>query len=406
MMCFGAGSCEDGWGMVSVQRHGLTHVYIFVAAALIVVLKALFSESFFVLKLPGTVAHRLGETAFAAQRGTVSGKVLALEAAPIQAAAEDKAKQAITLHKRLLTEEQSQHQARLADMRATTDFCKAQAQQNTCRMLDLSRSLQDLGPWLCLPGGVCAKAFNVEEICKELHAEHREWSLARLAQDWADRHVGIRQPSVQQKNVKGLRLPKCLVEGFCHCRRSPAGLLAAWMRDKVKVAMKEMFKQRMHMLMDGYIVFLWSGKATKASTAMVPQVVSTRVTHVPLMYLQPIRPTLLELVPAADDQVRLQDAFPALEGGARKQAVDEVFTFTVGMAASGVGPAFHNFLSFIGTLDPELEWWLCPMQVSDRLRPSLQSEGKVQVLARKGDDGVCVWHGHAAEANGRARPFD
>eukprot|EP00971_Amphidinium_carterae_P279458 5547627-Amphidinium_carterae.1 len=66
---------------------------------------------------------------------------------------------------------------------------------------------------------------------------------------------------------------------------------------------------------------------------------------------------------------------------------------------SGSGPAFTTFLAFLASLDQELEWWTCPMELSDRLVPFLGSERKVRVIAKRGSEAAVVWSGSALETN-------
>eukprot|EP00971_Amphidinium_carterae_P028766 566207-Amphidinium_carterae.2 len=137
--------------------------------------------------------------------------LLPLDSALGQPCVEDEAQLAKALVRKILSDEQAQQQTRVAEGQRITNFCRDRSKENTCIPLELSQSLQKLGPWLCLPGNVCMRAFDVQQLCEDKEPQHDDADVAlkKLAGDWGQRHVGIRQTPAQ-KMVKGDRLPKCL----------------------------------------------------------------------------------------------------------------------------------------------------------------------------------------------------
>eukprot|EP00971_Amphidinium_carterae_P212144 4209867-Amphidinium_carterae.1 len=149
----------------------------------------------------GTAAHRVGEKSFSSQHGAVSDMLLPLDSAIGQPCVEDEAQSARALAKQTQSDEQAQQQTRVAELQRITDFCREHSKENTCIPLDLSQSLQELGPWLSLPGNVCMRTFDVQQLCKHKEPQHddADVALTTLARNWGQRHVGIRQPPVQRK---------------------------------------------------------------------------------------------------------------------------------------------------------------------------------------------------------------
>eukprot|EP00971_Amphidinium_carterae_P196088 3890782-Amphidinium_carterae.1 len=176
--------------------------------------------------LTGTEAYRKGLRSFPDLRGTVpwTTDVVAGEASSALTTVLAAERKMAEIAKATLVQEAGRDAS-------TKEFCRDDANRRDCQALDLSNTLAELGPWKVLPGNVCVRLVDARHVCVS------DAAVAPLARRWEARHKGVpQQPQV--KRVKGLQLPKCLLEGMCHCKRSQEGQAAAKLRDQVRKAMK------------------------------------------------------------------------------------------------------------------------------------------------------------------------
>eukprot|EP00971_Amphidinium_carterae_P230415 4572995-Amphidinium_carterae.1 len=94
------------------------------------------------------------------------------------------------------------------------------------------------------------------------------------------------------------------------------------------------------------------------------------------MYLQPYRPTLLELEPCAGVDLACASSGEYLSAQ---------------VATTAAKPKLWTFLAFCAELDKAFEWQVGVLQLSQRQTPFVQSSGKVRVCACAGFEFASVW---------------
>ena len=281
-----------------------------------------------------------------------------------------------------LEECQAQRKTVETKQRECTTFCQSYSNEAPSQTLLESRTLTELGPWTPVPASsdTVVRVYNVDDACKEQSA-----SVRQLSQAWKLEHCGLRKAPAQK--LAGLKLPPCLHEGVCHCRRSRSGFKAKGNRKLARHAIQQLLtgKVGQDSLVRGEVVLVWSARADDG-------LVQQRVTYVAAQYLKPWRPTFLELLVPQAVQHRFNECFPGID---KERALQEEF-FTLQVAVTDDnGPSFSTYLEFLSSLDVALSWWLGVMYLSDRLTPFLVSAGFVKTCLRKNAAQVLAIPGQA-----------
>ena len=262
-------------------------------------------------------------------------------------------KAATDAFKQVLKEQEAMHQQRVSQSKKMLESCFNIGETGKSGILDMSSSVTELGPWKVFPGNDCVKVFDTCQICA---SEHRS-SLRDLAHGWRHRHVGMKDP-LKKKQVKGVKLPSCLQEGVCHCKRSPQGRSAASLRDSARAIIRALCNDQKDAFVDGRVVLYWRGRSSLDGS------LSHKLVFVPLMYLKPLRPTLLELTLPSAEEARLSKMFPEHGEGFKPQDAEEYIQVEVKRV--GNKPSFNTFLQFCGSLDAGRQWWIGMLLLSDR----------------------------------------
>ena len=292
------------------------------------------------------------------------------------------------------------------------------SQQALARAKDLligRRRLQELhgAQWVAPPSDVptLSLAFSADR-CPELGAltpssssaaNNHEVSAADLSAAWKKRYVGVRAsdcPHVPPAAARDLSTP-CWKSGVCRCKGSGRWLnhLFTMFRDYVRgLCASAAFKEE---LMQGWVVMLWSGHAVasddavvgqSASSSEMPPPTSRRIwTHVALQYLQPWRPTFVEM---------------QMAGGAREASGRDMSDLGVGplklsVQTTATGePRMWSVWQLLETLSQDLRWEVEAWHLSARLCPSIL-DGSV-VVFRVQEPARVIWIG--PEQRNRAAP--
>ena len=340
----------------------------------------------------GTVAHRLQGKAFPTQKGSLSllpsEDVEFVTLFPSHRSASDGAKALIKQKFVSVQEERAEHKIRVEEVRRRLQQF---ARTNQSRVMQQSQTLRSLSRWVPVPARCDRHAliYDAETLCGKYDASTSP-SLSSLARDWQGRHQAI--PKQRKINVKAVAESRCLRESCCTCRQSGReGRKARFMWSRVKEIFQTVFADKIDatLLLDAEIAILWAGR----SGNLVREVI---ITHIPLMYLRPYRPTLLYL--DAVDQKEL-DRFHAVvleQEPYRKNfhdAPSEADLFTLQARIFQMRAAFTTIMSFCTTLSVEMEWSITVLRLSQRLCPFPHSQGRVKAWIVKGP--FPFWQGAA-----------
>ena len=274
------------------------------------------------------------------------------------------------------------------------------------------RRLQELhgAQWLAPPSAAptLSMAFSAER-CPELVRltpssssvlEHQAASATELSASWKQRHLGVQAtdcpqvPPFRTRDQSSL----CWKAGVCRCKGSGRWLNQFYiaLREYVRGLCADVtFKQD---LTQGWVVLLWSGcpetsgnalAASSSSSSSMPAATATQIwTHVALQYLQPWKPTLVEMRVISPD------------GDARSQNMSDLgdgpLQLCVRTTATGE-PRMWSVWQFLETLNQELQWKVEAWRLSARLCPS-HFNGSVTVF-RVPEVARVIWLGPSQRQN-------
>ena len=341
----------------------------------------------------GTLAHQRGARSFPRQEGTVPVDSNLPLVPPRPQSIESRAVEAAeTRLKDHLKQCRSDHQAQLQCQAEITEACRQASTQHVPQILLLSKTLQDLGPWTPLPASAdwISRSFDIrDEPSKDDHS-----SMDCLRKGWHERHLGQRK--VDPVKLKGVKLPRCLAEGHCHCARSAEGRLISTRQAAAKSAIQLLCsgKQGQLSLQHGDIILVWASDPTHSKS------ISHRVTYIACHYMKPWRPTLLELLIPTDAQEHFTTSFSGQTTHAQGDSQrDEHFTFKVARNSDG-GPAFLSWLSFLGSLDSSCKWWVSRLHLSESLTPWPSARGLVRACHPRGSHSVLAFEAASQDVGG------
>ena len=160
------------------------------------------------------------------------------------------------------------------------------AQTHQPRVMQQSQTLRSHSRWAPVPAHCdrIAVIYDAETLCG-MHDAKNSPSLSSLAREWQSRHKAI--PKQTKVDARAFVDSRCLRESCCACRQSGrAGRKARLMWTRAKAIFQPLFAAKVDakLLLDAEIAILWAGR----SENIVREVI---VTHIPLMYLRPYRPT-------------------------------------------------------------------------------------------------------------------
>ena len=199
--------------------------------------------------------------------------------------------------------------------------------------------------------------------------------LESLHNDWHKRRQAILKLPCKRKE-KGLAESQCLREGCYHCRSSQSHPgLWKWVQS-TRRALQHLFRPRttaLEDLMHGMVVLVWVGSVIDEPDSKLQY----KFTHVPLHYLRPWRPTLLELQLAGRRIVDLSAFFPSTPKADAKK--DDIALDLKPMYDEQNKPMLRSMVEFLASLDRTASWRVEALRLSSSPAPYPESCGCVRV---------------------------
>ena len=330
----------------------------------------------------GTLSHQLGASAFASFPGEPSAAVATLQGQPAgiklalleESRANSRGKQAGERHDKELA---------LATQARSSSLVVAASERSTF-MRDMQSC--DWGALLHIcPLIVCS--------CTALHGVHAGTvGVAKLAEEWQERHLALPAPAQRQPPPKE---SGCFKEGTCMCQRQHRQH-RLFMKAALS-ALKACFatEDRAHSLNDGEVIIAWIGEPSSQEESATRELLWT---HVPLHYHNPYRPTLLLLQPV-QAEVLLQCQGEGFQMSptdiARSGQQGCPLNFEVVCEDQGSAwdqPAFRTFRDFVLSLSLSKKWSMRFLVLSQSHRPCLLRAGAVCAEVLDAEP-TCIWHG-------------